>query len=752
MEFICLFFPAVISLIFLDRYKKINLRESIYFYVGFNLSINFTILLIAKIIFKLEGYLFNIIFSIKYLFLSCVLAIIYAFLYTYIKKNLNVIMAFFSNSGKKVVVNSKKFLDDIKCFLGSVCKRLGKIFKACWGLLVSDLKKIWKFIVKYKSIVSRIIIFILLLALMFLFDFPLRVITYKLNSFFPVMSLCPIIFDIAYTIIVYSLVIILKKKISIIFLILSYIFNLLFFVTNYMMISIKEEAFSFYDLNNASEGFEYLNFVIKEISFNFIMIIVCSIVLLLLIIILIRQLNHLKLKINIIIFVVSIVIFIGLHFAALATIEDYDNDSWDRVLFPKYYYTNYINPKRSISVAGLYEYTFRDAYLKVKSGQDKKGSVEEIESIMNNSNKKYEKNKYSDIFKGKNLIMIMLESVDHIMFNEENMPTLTYIYNNGLTFSKRYNQTVGAGATIATELTSLTGLYYTDSYYNINNNNYLESIPNIFGNNGYQTNSIHENRGIYYNRVALHKQIGFENSYFVLDHKPDFKRYHDELLVEDEDIYNQIINKGDKENFMSFIVTISTHGPYSKNYACSADATAMASEKGCANYLAKRTDLFLELLLKKLKEDNLLDDTVIVLYADHYAYSYNYTDEDKKLYEKVDDNLSIQNLPLMIYSNGIKGKIFNNIIVDDIDIVPTIFNLFGIKYDPKYYVGTDAFSKDHENVAIFTDNSWYDGNIYSLNKDVDKNSEYYKETTKFVTNTLDLNTMIISNDYYGKDN
>ena len=272
----------------------------------------------------------------------------------------------------------------------------------------------------------------------------------------------------------------------------------------------------------------------------------------------------------------------------------------------------------------------------------------------------------------------------------------------------------------------------------------------MFNLNNYQTNVIHENTGTYYNRDFLHNSLGFSNRYYVLDHNNNFNRYNDPGLVSNNDIYKQIVNKGNKEKFMSYIITISAHGPYVNNYACSFDEIASSSEKDCVVFLAKRTDEFLRLLLERLKNDNLLDDTVIVLYSDHYAYGYNYGEEEKRLYEKVDDNRIIQNLPFVIYNPLIKHKVFNNTVIDDIDILPTILNLFGFDYDANEYLGTDIFSTNHENIAIFTDYSWYDGTTYSFNKDVDKNSDTYKNNSSYTSNLLDINTKMISSDYYKK--
>ena len=284
----------------------------------------------------------------------------------------------------------------------------------------------------------------------------------------------------------------------------------------------------------------------------------------------------------------------------------------------------------------------------------------------------------------------------------------------GIDFTRRYGQLSNGGVTLATEFTAITGLYYSGRNYNIQKNKYSNSIPSTFANYGYDVSYIHENSGVYYNRSVLMKAMGFPNSYFLYDYLDDADHNNDIQLSENDDVYNKIVNDK-KGKFMTFITTIIGHGPYVNNIPCSADAVAMQSELACFKYLANNTDEFLKILMDRLKEDKLLDDTVIVLFTDHYAYTYSYTEEElKNTYPRVDKKYNIKNLPFIIYSSNIKHKEINNILVNDVDILPTLFNMFGIEYNPNEYVGTDVFAKYHRNLVMFTDYSWYDGKIYSF--------------------------------------
>lgn|SRR5574344_1431301 len=77
-EFICLFFPAFLSIFSYESIsdKKLDLKRGIMFYSLFNILINVTIWIILYLIFNRTEALFTLSFSIKYLLLSSILSII----------------------------------------------------------------------------------------------------------------------------------------------------------------------------------------------------------------------------------------------------------------------------------------------------------------------------------------------------------------------------------------------------------------------------------------------------------------------------------------------------------------------------------------------------------------------------------------------------------------------------------------------------------------------------------------------------
>ena len=135
----------------------------------------------------------------------------------------------------------------------------------------------------------------------------------------------------------------------------------------------------------------------------------------------------------------------------------------------------------------------------------------------------------------------------------------------------------------------------------------------------------------------------------------------------------------------------------------------------------------------KTSEINLIDDTVIVVFTDHYLY----TVEDKTIldkYKNTSNNL-INKTPFFIWQNNMKRTNIKEV-TSQLNILPTTLNLFGINYNPNYYIGSDALSQNYKGIVFFSDYSWYDGNIYVENGVIANNKsssqEYLDEKNYYI--------------------
>ena len=161
----------------------------------------------------------------------------------------------------------------------------------------------------------------------------------------------------------------------------------------------------------------------------------------------------------------------------------------------------------------------------------------------------------------------------------------------------------------------------------------------------------------------------------------------------------------------------------------------------------------MQLLLENLELSGKIDDTVIIVFSDHYLYTLN----DKTIldkYKNTSNNL-INNTPFFIWStNTKKYKISKP--TSQLNILPTTLNLFGIEYNPNNYISQDALSKNYNGVVFFSDYSWYDGNVYVSDGAVTNNQTISQENliikNDYVSYVAKKNDLVLKYDYFKTKN
>lgn len=393
----------------------------------------------------------------------------------------------------------------------------------------------------------------------------------------------------------------------------------------------------------------------------------------------------------------------------------------------------------------------------------------ESDQTMNSLNKYFfsrnitEKNEYTGLFKDKNVIVILLESVNNAMVNEEYFPTLYKLYNEGLTFTNNYSPRNNC-STGNNEFSALTSLFTINNTCTVNeykNNTYYQSLFNLFKTQGYVANSFHNYTEKYYYRKAIHKNLG-STYYGVEDLKIPYSNKYEEwpsdiTLVENSfDIYSS------NEKFITYMATVTTHQPYGKKSEYGdlyldkfKDLDVSLSVK---RYLSKMTvlDQAMSRLLELLEENGELEDTVLVLFGDHYPYGIK-TSELQKLFDySLEERNEIERTPLIIYNSEVKGKKLEQY-TTYMNILPTLANLFDLEYDPRLYMGEDLFSEDYLNIAVFSDGSWqspyafYDAEKSELEYINDKHiytDEEILEINKEINKKISMSNLAIQKNYF----
>ena len=382
--------------------------------------------------------------------------------------------------------------------------------------------------------------------------------------------------------------------------------------------------------------------------------------------------------------------------------------------------------------------------------------------LINNTISDY--NDYTGLFEGKNLIVIMMESVNEIFINKDLYPNFYKLYSEGISFTNNYSPR-NSCATGNNEFSAMTGIYSIQNNCTANvyrKNTYPYSIFNLFNNAGYKTMSMHDYTEAYYYRSIIHQNMGSGKYYGVQDLGiPYYNEYKNWASDEDfMEVAMDITLSDTSEPFMLWLTTVSSHQPYVQSsiegdkYLSITEDTDYPMDLRRYMSKLKTLDNALGILLEELENAGILDDTVIALFGDHYPYglkdsTINYVlDYDLDDYER-------EKTPFVIYNSEISSQSIDKY-TSYINLTPTIANLFNLNYDPRLYMGYDVLSDDYWNIVTFADGSWKNNLVY-YNAGA-SSVKYYvedgmsideiKNINQIITNKMQMSSNIIKNNYF----
>ena len=465
--------------------------------------------------------------------------------------------------------------------------------------------------------------------------------------------------------------------------------------------------------------------------------------------------------------------------------------------------TNMINKLKSnynkpyiVENYGLLVYTFNDIITtmipdKISKKEETK-LLKEIDLLVKNNKENLKTNEFTNIYKGKNVIMIHAESIQNIVIGKtyngvELTPNLNKLVNEGIYFSNYYAP-VSQGTSSDAEFmlnTSLlpakNGTVFMDYY----ENEYI-TLLDLLKDKGYNTFSMHGNVGEFWNRDIMHKNLGYnmyyDKEYFEIDEVIG-------LGLSDRSFFNQAIPKikdelNKNQPIFTNLITLTNHTPFSylEHYGeydlryYKEDGTSFDYLEGTkmGNYFRSvhYFDTVLGEFISNLDKEGLLEDSIIVLYGDHenlypieeYNILYNYDfktgtilDKDDKNYVKYDvyDDKIAKTIPFVIWDKNKKQETTIDTVMSTIDILPTLGNMLGIVAD--YKLGIDVVNHDN-NVVIFPNSDWLDKDYYydshheiaiPRNKD-EIDTKYIDKITKIVNEKMDLSNNILKYDLLRK--
>ena len=411
-------------------------------------------------------------------------------------------------------------------------------------------------------------------------------------------------------------------------------------------------------------------------------------------------------------------------------------------------------------------------------------------------------NEYTKIFEGKNVIVIhgesMMTNAIGLRFNDQEVtPTLNKLSSEGMYFSNFYSQ-VSVGTSSDSELTYNTSLMPTKSgtaFVSYSDRKYI-GIPTLLKEKNYYTFSMHANNADFWNRRAMHKNLGYDRFYSKTDYNVT-KENTIGLGLSDKEFFRQSIEKIEQinkehEKWYGLLIMLSNHTPFSevekygefpvdmKETITKEDGTTeevtypyMEGTK-LGNYFKSLhyADAALGEFIQGLEEKGLLENTVFILYGDHdarlprndYERLYNYDkttddilDEDDPNYKEYDSyqyELG-RKVPFIIWTNNMKNtklNFENKNVMGMYDVVPTLGNMFG--FYNKYTLGHDIFDIKENNIVVFPTGNWVNNKIYYNSQksaylplsEEPITEEEINSNTEYTNKLLDVSNDIISFD------
>lgn len=376
--------------------------------------------------------------------------------------------------------------------------------------------------------------------------------------------------------------------------------------------------------------------------------------------------------------------------------------------------------------------------------------------------------------KGKNVFVFHLESFQQFMINykvngKEVTPNINQFYSDQSTisFDNFYHQ-VGQGKTSDAETmleTSLFGLPSGSVMTSYGTNNTFQAMPAIMDQQGYTTAAFHGDVGSFWNRDNTYKSWGYQY-FFSEDYYKNKSNYSIGYGLKDKLFLQQSVKYIEQlpQPFYAKLITVTNHYPYEldkQNQTIEKTTTGDSTVDGYVQTAKYLDDAFGE-FISYLKKAGLYDNSMIVVYGDHYGISNNHKKAIAQLLGKksVDsyDLAQFQKVPFMIHVNGIKGGV-DHTYGGEIDVMPTLLDLLGIKNTDTIQLGNDLLAKDRNQTVAFRNGDFVSPTFTKIGSTIynDKGEDVtdsltaeqkaqVKAQTEYVDEELSLSDKIITGD------
>jgi lipoteichoic acid synthase len=373
---------------------------------------------------------------------------------------------------------------------------------------------------------------------------------------------------------------------------------------------------------------------------------------------------------------------------------------------------------------GTYNYHIYDILLQSKSKAQRaladSSELADIENYIRANEKAPEKELFG-IAKNRNVIVVSMESLQSFVINntingQEITPFLNDFIKQSYYFDNFYHQT-GQGKTSDAEFLIENSLYPLGRgavFFTHATNEYM-ATPEILKKHGYYSAVFHANNKSFWNRDIMYQSLGYDK-YFSQDYFDVNEENSVGWGLKDKYFFEQSIPylKTLPQPFYTKFITLTNHFPFELGEEDKMVPEYTSNSRTLNRYFptVRYMDESLKTFIEQLKKEGLYENSIIILYGDHYGISENHNKAMAQYLGKEEitpfDHVQLQRVPLIIHIPGVTDKHPKVIskVSGQIDVKPTILHLLGIDTKDDIHFGQDLFSKDKMDFAVLRDGSF----------------------------------------------
>jgi lipoteichoic acid synthase len=373
---------------------------------------------------------------------------------------------------------------------------------------------------------------------------------------------------------------------------------------------------------------------------------------------------------------------------------------------------------------GAYNYHIYDIVLNSKTKTQKafasSSELTDVENYVKEEKPAPPPEEKSDLFgiaKGKNVILISMEStqsfvINNTLFGQEITPFLNDFIKDSFYFEQFYHQT-GQGKTSDAEFIIDNSLYPLPrgAVYFTHSQNEYNSTPKILDQYGYYSASFHANDRSFWNRDIMYQNLGYDH-FFA---KEDYNVTEENSVgwgLKDKPFFEQSVPlmKTLPQPFYAKLLTLTNHHPFRLGEEDQSLPLYNSGDGTVDRYFGtvRYTDQALELFVNRLKEEGLYNNSIIVIYGDHYGISANHNRAMSQFMGKEInpyEHVQLQRVPFIIHIPGVEGKVISRA-AGQIDVRPTLLHLLGIEGHNEIDFGHNLFADNQDPLVVLRDGSF----------------------------------------------